>query len=77
MANDVAIVGQLSYVKTPRENVKLIAKFIHASFIFNSPVASGLDLVLSTLLSKSLSHISFTIQPADLIVNAPTPNTPL
>ena len=45
---------------------KVIA-YKEANFIDTLPDAIGLYFVLSTFLSKFLSIISFTIQPADLI----------
>ena len=41
-------------------------KIIHPSNVDNSPAAKGLDLVLSTLASISLSKISFITHPMDL-----------
>ena len=43
-----------------------IEKIIHPSRVVRWPDARGLDFVLSTLLSMSLSKISFITQPIDL-----------
>lgn len=68
IANDAAIAGQFKNVKTPKPQLQFINKFMNASFNDNSPDAKGLNLVRSTFLSMSLSHISLTTQPAALIV---------
>lgn len=39
------------------------------------PEVIGRSMVLATLLSKFLSHISLIVHPAPLMTNAPTPNT--
>ena len=75
IANDAAIAGQFKNVKTPKPQLQLINRFMKASFNDNSPDANGLNFVLSTFLSISLSHISLTTQPAALMVYAPIPNT--
>ena len=43
-----------------------IEKIVHPSKVVSWPDARGLDFVLSTLLSMSLSKISFITQPIDL-----------
>lgn len=49
-----------------------VAKNHPAYLTDNSPVVSGLALVLSTCLSISLSAKSLIMHPADLVVRAPT-----
>ena len=56
------------------ENINITVNPINASFIDTSPLAIGLFFVLSTLASISLSHKSFTTQPAPLIKIAPIVN---
>ena len=41
--------------------------------VVRAPDARGLPLVLSTILSRSLSQRSFTVQPAPLSSRAPVP----
>jgi hypothetical protein len=58
-------------VKIPRPAVRCSPRNNMAFFILNSPEARGLFLVLSTFLSKSLSHMSLMMQPADLMTSDP------
>jgi len=65
MANDNIIDYMFNCVSINNPPVKWTPKKTEAYFIESSLLAKGLILVLSTLLSISLSHMSFIIQPAD------------
>ena len=68
------IVKRLKFNNTINANKHKTEEQISANLIEILPDAIGLDFVLSTLLSNSLSDISFTIHPADLIKTDPKKN---
>ena len=57
--------------KTAKSSIVRPASNTDACFIFNSPEARGLFFVRSICLSISLSAMSLTMHPADLVKNAP------
>ena len=63
--------------RTPRPAESCNPRKAVAWVIDRSPFARGLVFVLSTSLSKSLSHISLIVQPAPRITKAPTVNNPI
>ena len=63
----IKIVNLLKLISTKKAITHKIIAYTEASFTETFSEAIGLHLVLSTLLSKFLSAISFTMHPADRI----------
>ena len=68
------IVKLLKLIKTKKAIIHKIDAYKDANNIEIFPDAIGLFFVLSTFISKFLSTISLTIQPADLIKTEPKKN---
>ena len=68
------IVNKLKFSRTNKAKRHKTIVYIIASFIETLPEAIGRFFVLNTFASNSLSKISFTIQPADLINIEPKKN---
>ena len=63
-----------SIIKTKKAHAHKLNEYIHPRVFEIFPDAIGLLFVLNTFLSNSLSLISFTIHPADLIKTEPKKN---
>ena len=70
-AKAINIVKKLKLISTKKAIKHRIPEYNKASFTDIFHEAIGLFLVLRTFLSNFLSHISLTIQPADLIKTEP------
>ena len=68
------IVSLLKLINTNKANKHRVEAYIKPSLIEILPDAIGLFFVLETFLSNSLSTISLTIHPADLIKTEPKKN---